>query len=97
MLRWIDGSLSEVHYSDIAEQATPDKADTTGGWIGFTDKYWAATVIPDQKTPVTTNILHQKWGTRDVYQTGYAARDALVVQPALPHPTATSFSPAPRW
>ncbi len=81
MLRWIDGSLSEVHYSDIAEQATPDKADTTGGWIGFTDKYWAATVIPDQKTPVTTNILHQKWGTRDVYQTGYAARDALVVQP----------------
>ncbi|NJM50090.1 MAG: membrane protein insertase YidC [Sphingomonadales bacterium] len=29
---------------------------TTGGWIGFTDKYWLAAMIPDQKTPVEANM-----------------------------------------
>ena len=81
MLGWIDGSLHEVHYKDVADQKEPDKKDSTGGWIGFTDKYWSAIAIPDQKAAVTTNVLHQKWGTRDLYQTGYVAKDAMVVQP----------------
>ncbi len=81
ILGWVDGKLKEVHYSDVAEQKEPEKADSTGGWLGFTDKYWAAAIIPDQTKPVTTNILHQKSGTRDLYQTGYVAKDALVVQP----------------
>jgi YidC/Oxa1 family membrane protein insertase len=28
-------------------------ANQTGGWLGVTDKYWAATLIPDQKQPYT--------------------------------------------
>jgi YidC/Oxa1 family membrane protein insertase len=81
MLGWIDGSLREVHYSDIAEQQQPEKADSIGGWLGFTDKYWAAAVIPDQKMPVTASFLHTKLGSRDLYQTDYLARDALTVGP----------------
>ena len=81
MLGWLDGSLREIHYSDVAEQQEPEKADTTGGWLGFTDKYWAAAVIPDQKLPVTASFLHAKLGNRDLYQTDYLARDALIVQP----------------
>ena len=81
MLGWLDGSLQEIHYSDVAEQTEPQKIDTTGGWLGFTDKYWAAAIIPDQAKPVTTSFIHTKSGTRDVYQTDYLAKDALVVQP----------------
>jgi YidC/Oxa1 family membrane protein insertase len=81
MLGWLDGSLHELHYKDIANQTEPDRKDTTGGWIGFTDKYWAATIIPDQKTPVTASIIHSKLDGRDLYQTDYLAKDALVVQP----------------
>ena len=81
MLGWLDGSLQEIHYSDVAEQTEPDRRDTTGGWIGFTDKYWAAAIIPDQATPVTASFLHSKLDNRDLYQTDYLARDALVVQP----------------
>ena len=81
MLGWIDGSLHEIHYKDVAKQTEPDKADTTGGWLGFTDKYWAAAVIPDQATPVTTNFLHTQIDGRDIYQTDYLAKDALIVQP----------------
>ena len=81
MLGWIDGSLHEVHYSDVAGQTEPYKSETTGGWLGFTDKYWAAAVIPDQATPVATNFLHAQINGRDIYQTDYLAKDAMIVQP----------------
>ena len=81
MLGWLDGSLQEIHYSDVAEQTEPQRFDTTGGWLGFTDKYWAAAAIPDQAKPVTASFIHTKSGTRDVYQTDYLAKDALVVEP----------------
>ncbi len=29
----------------------------TGGWLGITDKYWAAALIPDQKAPYTRQLL----------------------------------------
>ena len=81
MLGWIDGSLHELHYKDVAGQTEPDRRDTTGGWIGFTDKYWAATIIPEQARNVTASFIHTKLDGRDLYQTDYLASDALVVQP----------------
>ena len=81
MLGWLDGGLHEIHYKDVVDQKEPDRKDTTGGWLGFTDKYWAAAVVPDQKKPVTTSFIHSKPNGRDLYQTDYLAKDALVVQP----------------
>jgi YidC/Oxa1 family membrane protein insertase len=81
MLGWLNGGLQEFHYSDLAEQKEANKVETQGGWIGFTDKYWAAAVIPDQTKPVTTSFIHNKAGERDIYQTDYLAKDAIVVQP----------------
>ena len=81
MLGWLDGSLHEIHYKDVNGQTEPDRRDTTGGWVGFTDKYWAAAVIPDQAAPVTASFIHTKLDNRDLYQTDYLAKDAIVVQP----------------
>ena len=81
MLGWLNGSLQEIHYSDVSEQTEPQRIDTTGGWLGFTDKYWAAAIVPDQSKPVTASFLHTRSGNRDVYQTDYLGRDAIVVQP----------------
>ncbi|MBA5776204.1 membrane protein insertase YidC [Stappia sp. F7233] len=41
-----DEGLSEVNYGDLAEdgEVKPEKVDQ--GWLGITDKYWAATLIP---------------------------------------------------
>jgi YidC/Oxa1 family membrane protein insertase len=39
-------------YDDVAAAPNGEQAfKTTGGWIGFTDQYWLAALIPDQKTP----------------------------------------------
>ncbi len=43
----------EWGYDQVAETADNKVSfSTTGGWNGFTDKYWLAALIPDQKVPV---------------------------------------------
>jgi YidC/Oxa1 family membrane protein insertase len=39
--------LQEIDYDDLRESRKIEFS-VTGGWLGFTDKYWAATLIPDQ-------------------------------------------------
>ena len=38
-------------------------------------------MIPDQAAPVTASFIHTKLDNRDLYQTDYLAKDAMVVQP----------------
>jgi YidC/Oxa1 family membrane protein insertase len=48
----------EWGYDQVSEE--PDgkvSMSTTGGWNGFTDKYWLAALIPDQKVPVKAEFI----------------------------------------
>jgi YidC/Oxa1 family membrane protein insertase len=74
-----DGKLHEVSYSSIAGEP-PQVIKSTGGWLGITDKYWAATLIPDQATPMQARFASSKLGTLDTYQTDYLL-DATTVPP----------------
>ncbi|WP_269583799.1 membrane protein insertase YidC [Roseibium sp. Sym1] len=38
--------LQEIDYSDLEEEGTIRPAQVDQGWLGITDKYWAATLIP---------------------------------------------------
>ena len=40
-------------YADALEEPPRSFEPATGGWLGFTDKYWASTVIPDQTAAVS--------------------------------------------
>ena len=74
-----DAGLQEVSYKD-AEKAkikTFDKAN--GGWLGFTDKYWATTLIPDQNKPFN-GIMAVDSGNRPTYRT-VAMFEALTIAP----------------
>ena len=48
-----DAGLQETRrYADLLKEGgAQDLQAETGGWLGITDKYWAAALIPDQKTP----------------------------------------------
>jgi YidC/Oxa1 family membrane protein insertase len=50
-----NGSLKEFSYSDFKDNKS-QKISTTGGWVGITDKYWMATLVPDQKTKVDVTL-----------------------------------------
>ena len=51
-------------YVDVAENNGEAAFTSTGGWLGFTDKYWLGALIPDQKTPVSAKFR----ASGDVYQ-----------------------------
>jgi YidC/Oxa1 family membrane protein insertase len=41
--------LQEIDYTDAAEEdGTQTFKSVTGGWLGFTDKYWASALVPNQ-------------------------------------------------
>ncbi len=45
-------------------------SDVTGGWLGMTDKYWAATLIPDQSMAYTGRYIYSDSPT-PLYQADY--------------------------
>lgn len=47
-----NGTLEEADYEDLVEDG-PQQFQSTGGWLGITDKYWLAALVPDQKLPFT--------------------------------------------
>jgi YidC/Oxa1 family membrane protein insertase len=48
----------EWDYDDVAVAPNGETAfKTTGGWAGFTDQYWLAALIPDQKSPTNAKFI----------------------------------------
>ena len=45
------GAARSSSYTDLLKEGgDQDLQADDGGWLGITDKYWAAALIPDQKT-----------------------------------------------
>jgi YidC/Oxa1 family membrane protein insertase len=44
----VDGSLEQITYKKAIGQPQPANFKAKSGWLGITDKYWAATVVPEQ-------------------------------------------------
>jgi YidC/Oxa1 family membrane protein insertase len=74
LVEMADGELTEVDYDDMPdfaviprEGANAEIKDVTNnGWIGFTDKYWMTTLIPEPGTPFTAVAKYVPGA--DVYQ-----------------------------
>jgi YidC/Oxa1 family membrane protein insertase len=54
-------------YADLLKPGGSRTYKETGGWLGFTDKYWAAALVPDQKTAYDARFSGTK-GTREYFQ-----------------------------
>ena len=76
----LDEELQEVDYSDVKGEAAV-KMESTGGWVGITDKYWAVTLIPDQQTTVTGSFFHRDAGGRDLYQSDFLSKQGVTIAP----------------
>ena len=65
-----DQGLQELTYSDI-EKKKAVNFKVTNAWLGITDKYWAATLIPDIKATIQARFSSGQLGTLKTYQTDY--------------------------
>jgi len=73
-----DDGLVETKYT-AAEKEAVKPAKSTGGWLGITDKYWAATIVPPQSAPYEASFSHFADG-QPSYQADYK-EDAFTVAP----------------
>jgi YidC/Oxa1 family membrane protein insertase len=89
LIGYLDGSLREVKYSSLSA-GQPVDFISTGGWLGFTDKYWLTSVIPAQNAPVKARFTHTFEGGVDRYQTDYLG-PAVIVAPNATQAATTRF------
>ena len=75
-------TLREIDYDDLEDEQTPTTFATTGGWLGITDKYWLAALIPDQKVPVNASFSHRRTSRdADLYQIDFLEQNVHTVPP----------------
>ena len=78
-----DETLSEQDYGDLKDAdngVMKVETETAGGWIGFTDKYWLAALVPDQKG-MQDFAFKSLAGGADRYQVDYIASEGMVLEP----------------
>jgi len=89
LIGYLDGSLQEVKYASLSPDK-PDDYSSTGGWLGFTDKYWLTSLIPAQDEAIKARFTHTLENGVDHYQTDYLGPE-ITVAPDGTGATATRF------
>jgi YidC/Oxa1 family membrane protein insertase len=62
--------LQEESYSDVEKKKSIEFANTRG-WLGITDKYWAAALIPNPSATLKAYYEFAQLGTTKTYRTVY--------------------------
>ena len=81
LISLLNDELLEKNYDDLEDDCTNDLQvkdsycdnKSSGGWLGFTDKYWMSTLIPEPNEPININYRHGNNG-RDNYRAGYVGQ-----------------------
>ncbi|MEP2532066.1 membrane protein insertase YidC [Shimia sp.] len=98
-----DGELTEADYDDMTEfpfeQREGARAEVTqvteNGWVGFTDHYWMATLVPQPGSAFKSVAKYDE--RRDIYQTE-AVMPTLTVEQGKTAATASQlFAGAKEW
>jgi YidC/Oxa1 family membrane protein insertase len=74
-----ESGLQEYTYKNIAEKKAVN-FDVTNGWLGITDKYWAAVLVPDTTARLKARFSTGTLGSVPTYQTDYLL-DAQTIAP----------------
>jgi len=72
-----DGTLKEVDYEDLQESGVIQQK-STGGWIGITDKYWLAALVPSQNQMEDFRFVDQQHNNKNIYQVDYVGSEMTV-------------------
>lgn len=79
---FLDEQLREIDYDDLKDEFQGQEVvidhPTTGGWIGITDKYWLAALVPDQNQAVKTRFVYTQPSNQDRYQADFLYNAASV-------------------
>ncbi|MGH7052755.1 MAG: membrane protein insertase YidC [Stellaceae bacterium] len=68
----------------------PRNYTSTGGWLGFTDKYWLTSLIPPQHEKIEARFAHNKAGSTSRYEARFEG-PAVTLAPAATTASSTRF------
>jgi YidC/Oxa1 family membrane protein insertase len=88
-----DQGLQEVSYSAIEEKKSI-QFKVTNGWLGITDKYWAAALLPDTTANLQAKFSSDTVGTQKRYQTDYLLDQMTIAAGATGSANARLFAGA---
>jgi YidC/Oxa1 family membrane protein insertase len=75
---YLDGLIRDVKYTSLAP-GTPTDFTSTGGWLGFTDKYWLTALVPPQDHVIKAQFRKAVSPDRvDHYQVDYTGDPVTV-------------------
>ena len=74
-----ESGLQEFTYKNVEDKKSISW-DVTNGWLGITDKYWAATLLPDTSARLKARFSTSMLGTVRTFQTDYLL-DAQTIGP----------------
>jgi YidC/Oxa1 family membrane protein insertase len=66
----LGGKLVMKNYNDWKKAQLID-TDSSGGWIGITEKYWLSALVPDQSSPIKGDFRVAPVAGLDAYQAGF--------------------------
>jgi YidC/Oxa1 family membrane protein insertase len=69
-----DAANYDWNYTELAEEGD-QRFRSTGGWIGFSDKYWLTALVPDQQAPIEAAMRR---GAGGGFQLDLAAVPSLI-------------------
>ena len=72
-----DQGLQEPSYKEIADKKN-QTWDVTDAWLGFTDKYWAAVLLPETDAKVKTQFSAAEVNGQEDYQADYLQQPQTV-------------------
>jgi YidC/Oxa1 family membrane protein insertase len=73
-----NNTLEDGYKYTSLDPGKPVDFDSTGGWMGFTDKYWLAALIPDQKEKIAASFRHSVEEHTNVYQADYRGTEHTI-------------------
>jgi YidC/Oxa1 family membrane protein insertase len=88
-----DQGLQEMTYKKI-EDAKSQTWDVANAWFGITDKYWAATLLPDTDAKVRARFSAGEAGGLKTYQTDYLLQPQTIAAGATGSANARLFAGA---
>ncbi len=86
--------LQEVKYADVEKAKIQEFKDVKNGWLGFTDKYWAAVLVPEVNDRLDAKMTSGMLGTLKTYQTDYLLDARTIAPGATASATARLFAGA---
>ena len=89
----LGGTLHEIKYKDLVKDGSV-KQDSTGGWLGITDKYWLVALAPDQKQTVNAEFIYGQTQGLPHYQADFRGGAANIAPGAAAENSSRLFAGA---